>query len=746
MLGRGGMGEVRRVRDRKVGHTLAMKLLSWDLVDDSPSRERFQREARLTAELQHPGIVSVQDMGELADGRLWYTMTEVEGETLGDLLEAGELSLRRMVEILLRVSEAVDYAHAQRVLHLDLKPDNLMVGAFGEVRVMDWGLARPHHAREEEVLGTPTWMAPEQARDGKVGAYTDVYALGAILFRILAGRAPYPGSTSGVWADLLAGPPPSLAALAPEAPAELVELAERGMARDAAKRPRDAGVWGRGLRDWLEGARRRQQADELLARADAMVEAREGLCAELESARAAAAASGADLRPFDPVAVKRPTWQLDDAADALHRRVVDAEVAWLQTVRSALQLAPHHVPILDRLAAHYQQAMVRAERRGDRDAAARAEAELRAYDRGAYARFLRGDATLDLDSEPRGASVTLARFQEVDRRLQLGPRRSLGLTPLQDVRLTAGRYLLELRHPECATVAYPIELRRSGRWDSTPPGDTEPQAVWLPRSIPEDTVYIPGGWAQIGGDAEAPDALAGQRVWVDGFFIQRDPVTEADYLAFIRDTAVTDPESAARWMPRGVRQGHRYLNTAAGFHLAPDPHTGQLEPQAPVTLVDWHGAMAFAAWRARATGLAWRLPTGHEHEKAARGVDGRAFPWGDAFDPTFARMAGSLDGAPRRAPVGEPPTDVSPYGVRGLAGNVRDWCIEAWRREGSAVRSGRAVVDAASAEGMAFLEIRGGEFYSPARHCRAAARTAGRPGDRFSTVGFRLARSARTME
>jgi serine/threonine protein kinase len=145
LIARGGMGEVRRVWDHKLRVPVAMKVLGWELLESAAARARFLGEIATTARLQHPGVVSVMDRGELLDGRLWFTMTLVEGQTLGEMITGpavGPEVIHRLVTLVRSVCDAVGYAHSRGVLHRDLKPANLMVGRFGEVRVMDWGLAR----------------------------------------------------------------------------------------------------------------------------------------------------------------------------------------------------------------------------------------------------------------------------------------------------------------------------------------------------------------------------------------------------------------------------------------------------------------------------------------------------------------------------------------------------------------------------------------------------------------------------
>src|SRR5262249_45090614 len=153
-LGAGGMGEVRRVFDQKLGRQVAMKLIRWDRSEDASVSARFLEEARITAQLQHPGIVAVYDQGQLEDGRLGCTMREVEGRTFDPVIaevhaavsagrfmtSTGGYTLRRLVDVFARACEAVAYAHAGGVVHRDLKPANIMVGEHGEVLVVDWGI------------------------------------------------------------------------------------------------------------------------------------------------------------------------------------------------------------------------------------------------------------------------------------------------------------------------------------------------------------------------------------------------------------------------------------------------------------------------------------------------------------------------------------------------------------------------------------------------------------------------------
>ncbi|MDP6932339.1 MAG: serine/threonine-protein kinase, partial [Myxococcota bacterium] len=249
VLGSGGMGVVRRVFDRDLNRMLAMKILRPELMKRPRVVKRFLDEAQATAQLEHPSIVPIYDVGLFPDKRPYFTMMELQGRTLLDVIhEVHEASptawadgptgwnFHRLMTSFQKVCEAIAYAHNRGVIHRDIKPENILVGDFGEVLVVDWGLAKvlsqgqesdavieeltnlgiraaPGESRAGRIVGTPAYMPPEQARgDSKALSPTcDVYALGAILYEILSGRSPYEGSSwNAVLQKVLSGPPPPL--------------------------------------------------------------------------------------------------------------------------------------------------------------------------------------------------------------------------------------------------------------------------------------------------------------------------------------------------------------------------------------------------------------------------------------------------------------------------------------------------------------------------------------------------------
>jgi WD40 repeat protein len=249
---RGGLGRILEVRDLRLGRTVALKEM---LRDSEAAYVRFVREATITARLEHPGIVPVHDLGRWPSGRPFYAMKLVSGRTLHDVIAATPALDGRLAVLpnVIAVADAIAYAHSQGIIHRDLKPANVVLGAFGETVVIDWGLAKDLHGAADDaadevgslavepsltvagaVLGTPCYMPPEQARGQGVDERADVYALGAMLYEVLAGEPPYRGAAEPL-AAVLAGPPAPVEAREPAIPLDLGAIARKAMAR----RPED---------------------------------------------------------------------------------------------------------------------------------------------------------------------------------------------------------------------------------------------------------------------------------------------------------------------------------------------------------------------------------------------------------------------------------------------------------------------------------------------------------------------------
>ncbi|MCL4206672.1 MAG: protein kinase [Pirellulaceae bacterium] len=268
VLGQGGMGLVSAARQTSINRTVAVKVLRPDKMADLQSRQKFLSEAVVTGELEHPNIVPIYDLGKDQNGALFYSMKRVKGRPWDTNLR--RKSLAENLEILMKVADAVAFAHSRGVLHRDLKPENVMLGDFGEVMLMDWGLALSvaEASSIANVAGTPAYMAPEMAmgESAKIGIASDVYLLGAILYDIVTGSPPHGGRT--VMECLTAAARNEVAV--PEEPSELLQIALRAMETRPEDRYQSVGEFQAAIRDYdahSESIRLSERAEQGLEQA-----------------------------------------------------------------------------------------------------------------------------------------------------------------------------------------------------------------------------------------------------------------------------------------------------------------------------------------------------------------------------------------------------------------------------------------------------------------------------------------------
>jgi serine/threonine-protein kinase len=790
-LGRGGMAQVHRVFDHELNRTLARKTLHTTLWDRPGAVSRFVEEAQATAQLTHPNIIPIHDLGRDDSGRVWFTMPEIRGQTLGDVMvsvhQASTMqwgttsdgwTLRRLVSCFLSVCNAVSYAHQRGVVHRDLKPDNVMVGRLGETWVVDWGLAkvlgRGASAVEDEltmvvvpgatatrqgrVAGTPSYMAPEQARGevDAIDARTDVYALGAILYELLSGERPYGDlPADDALAALLAGPPPPVdeagstdeevtERLGPSMPRELVELCTRAMHRAPDDRPQSALAMAHEVEAWLDGGRNEEQAVEMVARALEAEREVAHLRAESEAMRMRGDNLLASLPQWADENAKSAGWSLLDHAEALGREAARRDATVESRLQAALRLVGDLEGAHEAMARRNRNRHERAEAEGRSVEAELAESALRDHVAALPAHnvhrlrsmaYLRGEGFLSLVAELPGAIVKLYRYEVHRRRLVPGRPQTLSL-PLVRRALPIGSYLAVIQHPERRGVRCPVRIDRQGHW--------EQDEIRLPPAgqLTRDERYVPAGPFIAGGSPWSPRTSERHELWVGSFVMARFPVTNAEFLGFLDDLVAQGlSELALRYAPREGGAAP-YAEAAAvygfdgtRFFLQPDPEGDLWELDAPVMQVDWGSARAYCEWLGGRTGRPWRLPTEYEWEKAARGVDGRRYPWGDAFDSSWCHMLTSGEEVTRPAPVASYPVDESPYGVRGLGGNLSDWCLDA--SDDEVPDDGRVRVPDVQDEPSRHRVVRGGYFYGQERMVAASHRRRFRAAHRWSSVGFR---------
>jgi formylglycine-generating enzyme required for sulfatase activity/tRNA A-37 threonylcarbamoyl transferase component Bud32 len=769
ILGRGGVGVVTAVLDRDIGRVVALKRVKTAMQDDRRVTREFLDEARVTAQLEHPNIVPVYDVGVLRDGHPFYTMRVVKRRSLSDVLDREELRqywpLSRLLGVFLLVTRALAYAHSRGVFHRDIKPENVLLGDFGEVYLADWGVAKVQPASEirpydtnghphasSSTRGTIGYIPPEVLR-GDVDAIdhrADLFALGVVLYEILTGQQPFQATTvPGVILATCQQEPPLPRYLAPSCPLLLEDLCVALLAKDPKDRPGSADEVAAAIEAFLEGAkekaRRRDEALTLCERARDPVKRFHTLEADHERLAEQAREALKSIKGWEAVERKRPAWTLEHRAAEAER---DAGRALAEAIELYTKAIGYDAECQDAhrgLADLYWSRARLAERERRPAAQVYYEALVTDHDvSGTYAELLKEDARLSLRSNPSGAHVIAQRYSERDHVLVPGEERYLGRTPLEDARLEPGSYLVTLKGAGYRDVRYPVLLARGGRHV----GEVN---LYRDEELGQGFVYVPGGSAIFGGDADAYEPLPRQEHVVGDFAIAEFPVTLREYCAFLDHLDVADPGTVDR-------RAHHEADLAVqrGANGRWEPHPRIIEGEAcklfpiedghlwrvPAHLIDWFDAVAYCKWRSAVEGATIRLPTELEWEKAARGTDGRTYPWGDRFDPTFCLMRESRPFAQQPEPVGTFPTDESPYGARDMAGGMREWVADVFGEKTAEELAAEPEPALGTERGeSSWRQVRSGSWRADRSWARAASR-----GGQFALttgpgLGFRCART-----
>jgi serine/threonine-protein kinase len=445
---------------------------------------------------------------------------------------------------------------------------------------------------------------------------------------------------------------------------------------------------------------------------------------EVTRAERAADEEAAKVKAWEPVSAKKALWAARKRVKALATDVALAFAETTHLLNAALTQEADNRSARGALAQLWRERLVEAEERHEESQAAQALAMIKRYDDGALAFLVRGDGALTLQSEPAGAEVVLRRFEDADGILAAGEARSLGVTPLDAVPLPMGSYLCVLTKDGLPDVRYPVHIARGEHWKG---------AVRLraQNEIGDEFVYVPGG-PMIYGEGKETKTLR-----VEDFAIQRLPVTFGDWAEFLAAVEAEEGvEAVAERLPRTDSSDGAYMQRGEDGLYRTDPvivegdirefclaaYGEGFEARIPVMGVSWDDAVAYCAWKTRTTGSSWRLPTEEEREKAARGVDGRRFPWGDLEDASLAKCRESRVYSTQPEPVGAFETAGSVYGVADAAGGTWDW-TDSWFDHRKALRV-----------------LRGGSWLNPPADVRCAYRTGSQPSYRFTYVGFRCAR------
>jgi len=712
-IGRGGMGRILRAHDNVIGREVALKVM----LDSSPAAEidlrRFWMEVQATGQLEHPAIIPVHDVGRLPSGELFYVMKLLSGRTLAEVINGlkrgvaevvEEMPRTRLLTLFQQIAYAMAFAHARRVMHRDLKPANIMIGRYGEVTILDWGLAKfvsvwslapdaappapiPRSPKisgsdtaEGTVTGTPQYMAPEavEGHPERITEKADVYGLGAVLYEILTLEPAY--ADRGFVQTLLdvrmgAFVPPRTRTPERGITLEIEELCLQAMSADPLDRP-SAKELADHIGTILEGTKERERRIE-----EARTRVREGSAAldrwrilkeELGELDHRVRELAKSVAPWAPSAEKAPVWELEDRASRLRIEAIgafeEAEAGFLR----ALGEVPDDRDARNFLATLYFDRFSEAEKTHDIEGQRYFRSLVTRYDDGAWQKLLAGYGTLSVRASIPGTEVSIARLAAIDRVLKPMAARSYGQVPIDKIELPIGSYLVTLTPPKGRVVLRPVGLSRLEHVDAF-------IRIQPDEALGDEFVHVPAGPAILGGDPVAHGSRERRVVHVPDFAIAKYPVTCAEYLEFVTALATEDVATAMRRVPRALPTGGQLWSWNG---KAFDFPAASWAPRLPIVAVSFADAMAYVAWRSGRTGERLRLPSEDEWEKAARGVDGRFYPWGDHFDPSFCKMKDSRQGpSPEREPVGAFPIDRSPYGAFDFAGGVREMCLSSDRGE-----------------------------------------------------------------
>jgi serine/threonine protein kinase/formylglycine-generating enzyme required for sulfatase activity len=758
LIASGGGGIVESCVDPSLGRRVAVKMLQPKLREDSRQRRRFLREARIMAQVEHPNIMPVHELGECGEGNIYYAMKYIQGISLNDVLNGlsagnpameAEFSERRLIDIFEHVCQAVAFAHSRGVIHRDLKPENIMIGDFGEVLVMDWGLAKVIHGEEDTfaenekadwkavdettlnlsekitldgaIAGTPAYMAPEQAAGNisELDERTDVYALGAILYEILTLERTVAGeSVREVMEQVLNAEIPDPREVAPnrEVPRELAAVCMKALC----KSPEDryAGVSelmkdlhafqrGFGVSCLEESLPRRFWKMCLRHRTVSLVVA-------LAITTAALVYGGVELSRASRVqALQQTAFSHFERGTVLYRRLIrlasvlkavrENRAARQASVRER-RLEKEYEALLSQGETEYKTAMILFHQAGiDPFSHAFSTCVEQIYlDRLRLARVLQdtehGQRLLSYVRSKAGAdfegvcpqkredfarfaswvegfaelSVTLhgrvlpGRLHRVEKNVSGQPWSVAGdftrlEFPVVSRTVKGGILLIEFSLTGGDLICVPVFIRA---------GEKIELDIFIPERVPAGMVYVAEGPFWKGGMDSPTEHV--HRAYTKGFFMDRKEVSIGEYRRYW-----LDPDGGAGrlgFMPRTYDREHpmcpRDLWDADGNMLV------NLSDDSPVFGVSHRAAQDFCRWRSEKTGMRFRLPSETEWEKAARGVDGRRFVWGDAelADAAFS-MANTvaLERFGSCAPGGSFLLDRSVYGAFDMAGNVREW-------------------------------------------------------------------------
>jgi formylglycine-generating enzyme required for sulfatase activity len=620
-LGGGGMGVVYKALDERLNRYVALKFLPPELTKDHEANVRFRQEAQAASALDHPNIGTIHEIDETPDHRLFLALAFYDGGTLKKRIEGGPLSVTTVLDITIQIAQGLSRAHQSNIVHRDIKPANVMLTSEGLVKIVDFGLAKlasgPDVTRTGSTLGTIAYMSPEQARGGAVDAATDTWALGVVLYEMLAGQRPFIGTDDvAVLSSILEAAPAPIGELRKDVPVDVQRVVARALAKNRTARYATATEMLADLtacRDALNAPPTRADLSRALRRPVVAVPV------------AAALVVAVIVGAIGVRNSRRVQWAREEAIPQILRFVeADDYAAAFALAEEAERLLPGD-PVLA----------------------------------GLWPQF---SATGSLTTNPDGADVYVQPYDASE-----GAWTHLGSTPLEGLRLPRGvfRFRVEKEGFETRLLATRnpgVLLGTAGGGPGNPPSRIE--VTLVPTDAADGMVPVPGGAFPVGLTGFNSD----DPVNTASFLIDRHEVTNQAFKAFVDGGGYTD---ARHWsdLPVGADGSGAWEAAARAFVDStekPGPSTWELGSFAaghgdwPVSGVSWYEAAAYCR------SVDKTLPTLFDWARAGLSPAEIGSALAPAIVPlsNFAGKGAAAVGSYR---------GLGPYGTFDMAGNAREW-------------------------------------------------------------------------
>lgn len=647
-LGQGGGGVVYLAEDTRLKRTVVLKFLSEELTTNELGLRRFLREARLASSLDHPNICTIYEVNQV-DGLDFIVMQYAEGKTLKQLIAGKPLEPQVTISIAVQIADALAAAHDQNVIHRDIKPGNIIVTKKGQVKILDFGLAkslayanRDNEADESELtrqgaqLGTPAYMSPEQARGEPADQRSDIFSFGVVLYEMTSGRVPFKARSQAETMNAVINTPHTpVSELNRKVSADLASVIDRALAK--------------------EPADRYQTTSEMLADLNRI------------AANGGVAQSSAVARqPFDGRQGSALLTKRRMIAWVAIAAIIATAAIWFYVRNANLKWAREQIPRIEQLAAEQK--------------------HFEAYDLALGAlKYVPDDPTIarlmptisdniTVTTEPPGAEVYIKRF------LPNAANQSIGSTPIHDLRVARGEYAVYIEKDGYAPFQRTISSKMSPFGTAMMPPD-DPTLIQVRMveagKLPDRMTFVPGGAYKLVCWQKPTSEGAN----LDDYFIDRYEVTNREYKEFVSSGGY---QKKQYWKLPLSKNGQplSWEEALSGFRdrtglPGPRNWSGQNYPDGkadhPVTDITWYEAAAYAEFRGK------RLPTIFQWEKAARNglftySSGYIMPWGPIdVTSTVDTRANFKSGGTTL--VGSFEFGMSPYGCYDMAGNVSEWCL-----------------------------------------------------------------------